>query len=112
MGYRVKVQKVERPTNRSFYVNLPVALAESMGVRKGETYEWQERARWQRGAEEGRRRVEHVYDSAASGSLRESRRRADDRSRASPTTGASLLRQSLHRHVARRAAVLAASRCP
>ena len=40
MGYRIKVQKVERPTNTSFYVNLPAALAESMQVEKGETMEW------------------------------------------------------------------------
>ena len=41
MGYRVKIQKVERPTNRSYYVNFPAALAESLGVKKGEEFEWQ-----------------------------------------------------------------------
>ena len=40
MGYPVKVQKVERPTNRSYYVNVPVALAEAAHVRKGEQFEW------------------------------------------------------------------------
>lgn len=40
MGYPTKVQKVERPTNRSYYVNLPVALAEAIGVQKGEEMEW------------------------------------------------------------------------
>jgi hypothetical protein len=40
MGYPVKIQKVERPTNKSFYVNFPVALADAMGVQKGETFEW------------------------------------------------------------------------
>jgi len=40
MGYRVKLQKVERPTNRSFYINFPVALAEAMGLEKGEELEW------------------------------------------------------------------------
>lgn len=40
MGYRIKVQKVERPTNRSYYVNLPVVLAEAMGVQKGDEVEW------------------------------------------------------------------------
>lgn len=40
MGYRVKIQKVQRPTNRSFYLNFPVALAEAMGVEKGEEFEW------------------------------------------------------------------------
>lgn len=40
MGYEVKIQKVERPTNRSYYVNLPVALAEAVEVDKGESFEW------------------------------------------------------------------------
>jgi len=40
MGYPVKVQKVERPTNRSYYVNFPVALAEAMDLEKGESFEW------------------------------------------------------------------------
>lgn len=40
MGYRVKIQKVERPTNRSFYVNLPVVLAETLSIGKGEVFEW------------------------------------------------------------------------
>jgi bifunctional DNA-binding transcriptional regulator/antitoxin component of YhaV-PrlF toxin-antitoxin module len=40
MGYPVKIQKVERPTNRSYYVNLPTPLAEAAKVEKGETMEW------------------------------------------------------------------------
>ena len=40
MGYPVKIQKVERPTNRSYYVNFPVALAEAIGLEKGEELEW------------------------------------------------------------------------
>jgi antitoxin component of MazEF toxin-antitoxin module len=43
MGYKIKVQKVDRPTNRSYYVNLPVVLAESLGVKKGEEWEWRVR---------------------------------------------------------------------
>lgn len=39
-GYRVKLQKVERPTNRSYYVNFPVAVAEALGIEKGEEFEW------------------------------------------------------------------------
>jgi hypothetical protein len=39
-GYQIKVQKVERPTNRSYYVNLPVVLAEAMEIKKGEGMEW------------------------------------------------------------------------
>jgi bifunctional DNA-binding transcriptional regulator/antitoxin component of YhaV-PrlF toxin-antitoxin module len=40
MGYPVKLQKVERPTNRSYYVNFPAALAEAMQLEKGEEFEW------------------------------------------------------------------------
>ena len=40
MGYPVKIQKVERPTNKSYYVNLPAALAEAAEIRKGEECEW------------------------------------------------------------------------
>ena len=39
-GYRVKVQKVERPTNRSYYLNLPVVLAEALEIAKGEEMIW------------------------------------------------------------------------
>ncbi|MGA2864877.1 MAG: hypothetical protein ABSF95_10370 [Verrucomicrobiota bacterium] len=40
MGYLIKVQKVDRPTNRSYYLNLPVVLAETLEVGKGEEWEW------------------------------------------------------------------------
>jgi antitoxin component of MazEF toxin-antitoxin module len=40
MGYPVKLQKVERPTNRSFYINLPAALADAIQISKGEDLEW------------------------------------------------------------------------
>ena len=40
MGYLVKIQKVDRPTNRSYYLNFPVALAEALGVKKGEKFQW------------------------------------------------------------------------
>jgi len=40
MGYPVKIQKVERPTNKSYYVNLPAALAEAAEIKKGEACEW------------------------------------------------------------------------
>lgn len=39
-GYAIKVQKVERPTNRSYYVNLPVVLAEALEIDKGEELHW------------------------------------------------------------------------
>jgi hypothetical protein len=34
------VQKVERPTTRSYYVNLPVVLAETLAIKKGEAWHW------------------------------------------------------------------------
>ena len=40
MGYVIKVQKVDRPTNRSYYLNLPVVLAESLDIAKGDEFEW------------------------------------------------------------------------
>ena len=40
MGYLIKVQKVDRPTNRSYYLNLPVVLAEALELAKGEEWEW------------------------------------------------------------------------
>lgn len=40
MGYEVKVQKVERPTNRSYYVNLPAAVADALDIQKAEVFEW------------------------------------------------------------------------
>ena len=40
MGYITKVQKVERPTNKSFYVNLPSPIAQAINIKKGERFEW------------------------------------------------------------------------
>ena len=40
MGYEVKIQRVERGTTKSFYVNLPAAIAEAAGIVKGEAWEW------------------------------------------------------------------------
>ena len=40
MGYTVKVQRVERKTTKSYYVNFPAAIAEAMGIEKGEEFEW------------------------------------------------------------------------
>ncbi len=40
MGYKTKIQKVERPTNQSYYVNLPSTLAQAMEINKGEVFEW------------------------------------------------------------------------
>ena len=40
MSMRVKVQRVDREKSRSFYVNLPVVLAEALEVKKGESFDW------------------------------------------------------------------------
>ena len=40
MGYKVKLQKINRPTNKSFFVSIPVVLVESMEMEKGEVFEW------------------------------------------------------------------------
>ena len=40
MGYEVKIQRVDRGTTKSFYVNFPAALAEAAGIVKGEPWEW------------------------------------------------------------------------
>lgn len=40
MGYVTKIQRVDRPTNQSFYVILPAALAQAFDVEKGEEFEW------------------------------------------------------------------------
>lgn len=40
MGYKVKVQKIERKTNPSYYVNFPFAIAEAANIGKGEEFEW------------------------------------------------------------------------
>lgn len=40
MGYKVKIQRVERRTTKSFYVNFPAALAEAAQIEKGEELEW------------------------------------------------------------------------
>ena len=40
MGYPVRLQKADRPTDRSYYVNLPVPVAEAIEAEKGGTFEW------------------------------------------------------------------------
>ena len=40
MGYKVKIQKVERGSTKSFYVNFPAAVAEACELLKGEEMEW------------------------------------------------------------------------
>lgn len=40
MGYRIKIQKVDRKTTKSFYVNFPASIAEAANIEKGEEMEW------------------------------------------------------------------------
>jgi len=40
MGYKVKVQKIVRRTNSTYYINFPSAIAESISLEKGEEMEW------------------------------------------------------------------------
>jgi bifunctional DNA-binding transcriptional regulator/antitoxin component of YhaV-PrlF toxin-antitoxin module len=40
MGYHLKIQKVERPTNQSYYLNFPSVLAQSLEIEKGDIFEW------------------------------------------------------------------------
>ncbi len=40
MGYKIKIQRVERGQTKSFYLNFPAALADAAGIEKGEEMEW------------------------------------------------------------------------
>ena len=40
MGYKIKIQRVERGSTKSFYVNFPAAVAEAGNIEKGEEMEW------------------------------------------------------------------------
>jgi antitoxin component of MazEF toxin-antitoxin module len=40
MGYKAKIQRVDRGKTKSFYINLPAAVAEACNIEKGEAMEW------------------------------------------------------------------------
>jgi hypothetical protein len=40
MGYKVKIQRVDRGKTKSFYINFPAAVADSAEITKGEEMEW------------------------------------------------------------------------
>ena len=40
MGFKTKVQLIERKCSRQFYINFPSACAQMMDFRKGEVVEW------------------------------------------------------------------------
>ena len=39
MGYKVKLQKIERPTTKTFCVTVPVVMVEAMELKKGDELE-------------------------------------------------------------------------
>ena len=41
MGFKTKVQLINRKTSQQWYVNFPSACAQMMNFRKGETMEWE-----------------------------------------------------------------------
>lgn len=40
MATKTKIQRVDRPTTQSYYVIIPVPLAQAFEVDKGEEFEW------------------------------------------------------------------------
>jgi len=40
MGYKAKIQRVDRGATKSFYINFPAAVAEACVIEKGEEMEW------------------------------------------------------------------------
>lgn len=40
MGYKTKIQLIERGKSRQWYVNFPIAIAQAMELTKGEEFEW------------------------------------------------------------------------
>lgn len=40
MAYEIKIQRVDRKITKSFYVNLPAAIAEAAMIEKGEAWLW------------------------------------------------------------------------
>ena len=40
MGYKIKIQKVVREKSCSYYLNVPIAFAEAVNLKKGEELEW------------------------------------------------------------------------
>ena len=40
MGYKVRLQKIECPTNKTFCVTVPVVMVEAMELKKGDELEW------------------------------------------------------------------------
>jgi len=40
MGYKTKIQLIDRKKSKQYYVNMPSAIAQAMNFKKGELFEW------------------------------------------------------------------------
>jgi len=40
MGFKTKIQLIQRKSSQQYYINFPSACAQMMGLRKGEVVEW------------------------------------------------------------------------
>lgn len=40
MGYKVRIQHVQRTGTSSYYINFPVAVAKAIQAKKAEEWEW------------------------------------------------------------------------
>lgn len=40
MGYKTKIQEVNRKYSKQYYVSIPLAMAQALEVSKGEDVEW------------------------------------------------------------------------
>ena len=40
MGYKTKIQLIQRKESEQWYVNFPTQVAQVMGFHKGEEFEW------------------------------------------------------------------------
>ena len=41
MGFKTKIQLIQRKSSQQYYINFPSACAQMMGFRKGEVVEWE-----------------------------------------------------------------------
>jgi hypothetical protein len=41
MGFKTRIQLIQRKTSRQFYINFPSSCAQMMNLRKGEVVEWE-----------------------------------------------------------------------
>lgn len=41
MGFKTRIQLIQRKASRQFYINFPSACAQMMNFRKGEEVEWE-----------------------------------------------------------------------